>query len=302
MTSPRRRRNPWEYHSPRLALPIQGYPAVFLGLALLLTSLLTWYVHDEFPWHWLVLFRGAFPLAGLVLFIHGVRGELSFRRKEGRVALRREAPWRLDGDWDESGADDGFSKMLLSQSLLTTFLILFLFPFSYWTLYEEPSFLGAFVFLIDIAVVGCVFGVGKLICTRFVYGACRLRFNRFPFFLGERLEAELVNTKRFRSFQDFQVTLLCWRDAIETKDGETSTETYELYEDPLLFRKGVDFGKEESSIPLTFALPSEGKSTELSSLSPVYWEIEVRTRSRWLPYVGVFLVPVYAPSDRFQSA
>jgi hypothetical protein len=68
-------------------------------------------------------------------------------------------------------------------------------------------------------------------------------------------------------------------------------EFVEYYADTLTFEQsGVSEGKD---IPLSFDLPSGGKSTNLESLPCYYWEIEVTADTPGVDYNAVFILPVY---------
>ena len=126
------------------------------------------------------------------------------------------------------------------------------------------------------------------------FGGSYLRFDRFPYFLGDKLIAHLQNGGGFARFAELEVTLYCVDEVIEKSGRGTKFSMNEIFTATNRFVLHQEYWDSTREIPVRFDLPTEGKPTTLSEGNPCFWEIEVKAESKWPFYGTTFLVPVYA--------
>jgi hypothetical protein len=157
--------------------------------------------------------------------------------------------------------------------------------------------LGAFL------LVGLWFlGTGVLtLLRRSRHGVAELRLARFPFFLGEPLDATLVRQGPAAPLPGLHARLTCVAERWGRPTGHATEPFHEATRRRL---ERVDrwsetrpvLGAMGSRIPIRFDLPPPGPDalgTELSAELPRYWELEVWAELPGLDFHAVFLVPVY---------
>jgi hypothetical protein len=122
------------------------------------------------------------------------------------------------------------------------------------------------------------------------FGRGRLRFEGFPFFVGEDVRAHLT-ARVFAGQRGVSATLRYIDERmVETRssNGESSdsVQGFVLYET----RQEFDGPFPGADVPLAFALPRGLPGTQLLRQPPRYWELEVNGQGDGVK----FLVPVYA--------
>jgi hypothetical protein len=132
------------------------------------------------------------------------------------------------------------------------------------------------------------------------YGSGQVRFGRFPFFLGEKIELAYVPARALRGVGKMTCTLRCIRERYEIhKSGTDNQEVvvpYETYCD-VKDVDGASLGNSfDRSLALAFDAPTGGEATQLSGRPMVYWELEIKAETRGVDLESRFLVPVYTRS------
>jgi hypothetical protein len=126
-------------------------------------------------------------------------------------------------------------------------------------------------------------------------GAARLRFDRFPFFLGEPFEVVLELGPQASREGAVEVTLACLEQRLqEGAEGEAWREV-EVYRAAQVILAAPD-------TDVTFELPAaeRGLGTELRTPEWRRWELRARGRAG-ARVEAVFPVPVYAPPGDGES-
>lgn len=133
------------------------------------------------------------------------------------------------------------------------------------------------------------------------WGAAELRLQRFPCFLGERLEAELVRPPEAPRLPGLAARLSC---VVEYAWQEAEPRARAHLRRRRRIERAVRWSETRrlpgwgaSRVPIRFDLPPEGPKvvpSELSRAEPRYWELEVWSTGPGLPFHAVWLVPVYA--------
>ena len=279
-----------------------GLPFLAAGVAMILVGLGGFKPYGDAPPP-VVCFGlgGAFALAGLFLCSQGVMGLRRKYRRRRFARQQRGQPWSADHPWDVTGTTDHAGRKLLWPFGISGFLFVFLMPFNYFFFSgassKAPWFVKTFIGLFDGAFV-VMLGYALYCLARYLkYGSSSLRFPRFPFFLGERLEAQFVPPGEVRDCRSMNITLRCIKERFETdSDNSNVVRCYEIYADTLLV-EGDAAAATYPAIPIAFDLPEDAPSTALAERPPVYWEIEIKANVPGIDYRTNLLVPVYAKPD-----
>lgn len=246
----------------------------------------------------LLLPMGAcFFSAGALVSFQGLRGRAAERKREEGQARDPGRPWLWDSAWDASGVDDDGVARTGGYFLGGGFMVLFLIPFNWWAWVSDESvfMVKAIVSLFDfITLTLLCAGVYRLF-VGLKYGRSRLRFDSFPFFMGEKVAVTLLAAERLRDFRAITATLTCCEQR-ETRDsdGKTSTTEFTLWQEKSEFKAG-ELILAGSLLPLSLRLPpgEPAKPTDLSSYLKVYWKLELIADTPGLDFSAVFPLPVY---------
>jgi len=223
----------------------------------------------------------------------GVQGWRSAQRSR-QVALHPGQPWRFDHAWDPGGALDETGARARAALWQAAIAAAFVLPFHALAATQPDAFPLVAVALLDLLPVAILARGAFLLLRRRKYGVARLRFARFPYLLGEPLEATLLLGQRAPLVRDLEVTLGCKeRRPVESDEGgerQVRLEEVEVYRSTQAMRGA-------RQIELRFELPRDGRDlgTDLVSMAPRRWEIRVRGEAPGIDFDATFLVPVYAP-------
>ena len=145
--------------------------------------------------------------------------------------------------------------------------------------------------LVVLALIGQFFyNLGQFI----KYGNSRLRFNSFPFYLGDKLSVVLVGLPS--QVNEVQMDLRFVEEQYEIRgSGKNRSQRvicYQLYHENRTL-KGKDISP-SGTLALEWDLPGEPELTSALSHRPArFWELEVRAETPGVDYHSRFLLPVY---------
>ena len=177
-----------------------------------------------------VMMPGVGMLAfGLYLLGRGAVGMARARRRTRLLARHPDEPWRGDHDWSPEGAREGSYGQVGATLVIAGFCFLFLAPFN-WLAFLSPErhwFFGLIVGLFDLlTVVAPLAFAGHQLGHALRYGGAFVRFDRFPFFLGETLSVRLGSDRPVGKYSRLVVTLRC----LEVRG--TNAKCYQRYAPP----------------------------------------------------------------------
>jgi hypothetical protein len=238
---------------------------------------------------------GVFGLVGCAMLVSSASGLV----RQLRVArLRREhpaEPWHWDDTWDPEGAWDSTAANA-GRGLSTALMIgLFMVPFHVIAGMGKPGIfwllgIGVFDAIAGLMLVYAVY----MMLRRMKWGASRLRFHRFPYAPGGRLEVQLVVPDRGRPFDALTITLRCVQEQYVRRAGNTSLDRRALHEAARTLRPETDGTLSRPSYDISFELPADVPGTMLRDYPRIYWELEARGAAPGVDYGALFKVPVYA--------
>lgn len=248
---------------------------------------------------------GSFALSGLIILVHVIRRMQAVSRAKELLQLHPDQPWLADYAWDTTQARDETLRHASSAFLWTGFLFVFLSPFNWWAfLSGQGSPVVLVVVIIFDLLLLIVFGHGIYLLMRGLkYGRSALRFERFPFLLGQTLDATFHCERDIGFFQSLTFTLRLVEEVQEThgsgKNRRTQTVYYQLYADTRAITDPGEHRQMSPELKVSFPLPADPNLvTRLSAQPPQYWELEVQAVTPGVDFGATFLVPVYAGPAR----
>jgi hypothetical protein len=246
-------------------------------------------------------FGALMALAGLSFVVPGVRGLREEGRRRRVLASSPDEPWLADHAWRREGALDESAPEAGRWFWTATFLAAFIALLAAFVLASGAP--GAF--RIDAGITLGILGLSVpaaagrgayLLARRARHGRSTLRFQRFPFFLGEPLEVELIRAAGGPPLGRVEATLRCVRESYVRRPvggrRQTMLDVDVLHEQKVVADAGPG-GR--LRFPLRFELPDDpALATRLAENPPRYWEIAVTSGIPGVDFGATFLVPVYA--------
>ena len=229
--------------------------------------------------------------SGLLVSGQGVAGLFRRRRADRLMRERPHEHWNADHRWNREGERERPFASAVHGLLGIGFFALFLLPFNWWAM-QEPGIVTAIVGLFDLLLVGMVGYWLYMIGRALKYGAAWIRYDRFPFFLGDRLDVRLGCRGRLNGFEKVTVVLRFIRVKFERSGKSNQPVCYQHWAETLEFEGRAL--THATDLPVSFQLPAGDYGTWLSESPPAYWEIEMKGEAPGIDFGARFLVPVYA--------
>ena len=284
---------------------IFGVPFVAAGVFIILIGTKTIKVDPgsvNAPYWVLTVIGAVFGLAGLWLMIAGLRGELSERR---RARLQREnpdEPWLADHAWNTEQSVSSTGRKARGMFIAWVVMMAFLSPFHWWAFWSDDGnwIVISFVCLFDLALFAMLCNVVYLVMRQLKYGSSYVRFDRFPYRLGDTLDVMWGSKSGIGQYNKITFTLRCIEEVTETSGHGDNRNTkivhYQLWSDKYAINEPGEHtpGLE---VPVTFLLQEDAPPTALTGTPPHYWEIEVHADTPGVDFRADYLVPVYAPKS-----
>jgi len=249
-------------------------------------------------------FGGLFLGAGLLVFFQGLAGARRKRRAASLKELRPSEPWFWDYPWNERKVTDEAGWNVLKNFFGVFVFGAFLAPFNYFVFAfkaaKMPAFPRVIIGLFDVVVLGVLLYAVYLTLRWLKYGSSTLFFHRFPYYLGEELDASLDGGRGFQGFEKLKITLQAVQVRMETRGSGKNQNTSAVAD--RIWSQVQELGPEEMRLrgrefQIQFRLPPKpGLSSALSGDLPRYWELIVEGEAPGVDYRAAFLVPVYAKS------
>jgi len=247
---------------------------------------------------WIIsVFGLLFLLAGLTFIWHGLDGVRRKANIRDVKITRAGSPWLWDYEWQALGISDNKIKKVMHGLIMLIVVGTFLAPFHWWAFVSDE---GSFMVQAMVVFFDLVFGLGggyyflRNLALYLKYGNSRLRFNDFPFYLGDKLSVTLVDLPA--EIHQLQLDLRFIEEVYETRQRGNKKESrvvcYQIYHEgrTLNGREVAPSGK----LSLEWNLPGEPELTSTLSQRPArFWELEVKADTPGVDYHSQFLLPVY---------
>jgi hypothetical protein len=238
-----------------------------------------------------------FAGAGLLVMYGGIRNTLISARRKREQQMFPNEPWRRDHVWSHDGAVDSSIAKGWGTLCAGGFVAVFMVPFNYWAFFTKEShvIVIGITSLFDLIAIAIFCGGMYQILRGMKYGASRLRWERFPFFLGDVFEARFATGRPIGQFNAMTITLRCIVEVTETRgSGKSRSQQivcYQHYADTVEIKQAGVHGLGE--VPITFNLPQGDYGTTLGIARPRYWELEINADTPGIDFHASFMVPVY---------
>ncbi|HET8724714.1 MAG TPA: hypothetical protein VFM53_10990 [Anaeromyxobacteraceae bacterium] len=203
-------------------------------------------------------------------------------------AAAADAPWRSDRNWDpagEPGCLDRRARRALWWGVAATAVLL---PWNVLAVLRPDLAPPLAVLVADLGPAALLARAAWLRRDWRRKGGARLRFDRFPFFLGEPFEAALLLDPDLPADGVVEVTLACRERRPLDGDGGAWREE-EVYRATQVFLPAG-----ETAVAFELPAPDRDLGTALTAPGARRWELRVSGRSG-APVEECFPVPVYAP-------
>ena len=238
-------------------------------------------------------FGVAFALAGLMLLVASVRGLRLRRRAERMRLLHENEPWVADYDWDPEGASDRALGRWVYPLFGLAFLALFLVPFHWWAFFSRqgPWPVKIITGIFDLILVLAACTVLYRLAQYLKFGTSRLRFARFPFHPGERLQVVFAPNR----FEVLDLTLRYVEERFESRgSGRNRSVQLVCYEHERIEQR-LEAAPGCAEVEITFDLPDDPALVDSLGGPPLrYWELVIEASLPGVDFRTSFPLPVYA--------
>lgn len=236
-----------------------------------------------------------FILTGMVLIVHGFLGLGRKARMKNGKRIQPNRPWLWDYPWESLGITENKLKQVFSALGATAFLIGIMVPQNWLVFYSDKvvSFWAkGMVVVFDIVLLLTFCDFVRKLMQYFKYGNSRLRFNAFPFHLGDKLSVKLVDLPREINRLCMDLRFIEEQYVTRWYGSNKEVACHQLYHENRTLT-----GSQASSAgvwDMVWDLPNEAElSTALSQRPARFWELEVRADTPGVDYHSRFLLPVY---------
>ena len=288
--------------SPRSAVALAGWGALLFGGVFVvagagvLARVTLGTIHGIHGPRWVAAAAaGVFLLAGLWVSVNGAVDLARKREVARRAAAAPGEPWAWDYDWRAEGIESQSTRDIALAFGLVVFIALFALPFQ-WIGFVAKGASRAFAVgavIMDLIAVGLLARAVRLVLMRRRYGRSWLRFARFPFRAGERVELSLDSFGELSLVPSLTATLRCVQERYETrgtgKNRRTEVVCYALWSSTVNVEKD-----RKGFFDFAFDVPAGAPPSALSERPARYWELLLASGDvPGVDYAARFLVPVY---------
>jgi hypothetical protein len=130
------------------------------------------------------------------------------------------------------------------------------------------------------------------------FGRSRVVFTSFPYRSTEPVLLRWQPDSGMAQIRKGTFTLRCVREWMESTgrpgDRRITLIHEELWSAKWLLEQPRKLALKDS-VELSYELPSHAQPTQLSAVSPVFWELEVKLDLPGLDFRELYLVPIYGP-------
>ncbi len=294
---------------PLSGTTLQGRQAILLGVVVVLLSLpivgvgVGWLEPPSSRIHaplWVIGLCGIlFSGGGGWLIIHGVRGlHRVWNMEQGKRRLP-DRPWLWDYPWRAKGITDNHLQETIRSLIALGGLAVFLAPFNWLAFVSNHGgvFWQVVTGILDaIVLIGVGGYVLKSLGQYMEFGIGSVKFERFPFHLGRRMD--LTVERLPIDMTRVHLDLRCIEEAYEIRQREGGDKQesvvvcYQAYHDTQTIRG--ELVNEKGELRCSWNLPDDQKLSSTPSERPaIFWELEVRGERHGRDYHSRFLLPVY---------
>ena len=205
------------------------------------------------------------------------------------LAADPSQPWRNDHPWNPSGEAGSLERRGRRVLWWGVAVAAVLLPWNALAAARPDLASTAVVAVADLAPAALLLRGAWLRRGWRRGGAARLRFDRFPFFLGEPFEGVLELGPRAGQEGTVEVTLACLEMRLQDVAGAVTRREVEVYR-----ATQVILVAPETALTFELPAPERGLGTELRTAEARRWELRTFGRAG-AKVLAAFPVPIYAP-------
>jgi hypothetical protein len=230
------------------------------------------------------------PIAGLVFLALGLSSMAGRRRLARLAAAHPGEPWYGDYEWNPKGQRQRLLGAITDSLAGVGLVVLVASPFNYWAFgIGGPGALVGLVIVVDLLVVARAASVGLRVLRKLRFGGAFIRYARFPFFLGERLEVCVGIRWPPPAGVPLTARLRFIKERFGSAGGDITVSHYQTYVD----ERTVAFDGVSPEVTLTFPLPDGDYLTELAVSQRCWWELRLDAKMHGAELDAHFVIPVY---------
>jgi hypothetical protein len=243
---------------------------------------------------WVIGYIGiAFAFAGLMVLAHALRGMRHHARKRRVIELYPERPGIADYPWNPDGIDSRLGARALQSVFGGTLFCVFLAPFHWWAWMSDHGgiFIGIFTGLFEFIALFVVWNCLRHVLQWLKYGSSRLRFRKFPFKPGDKLDLEFSPNR----FDQLKATLRFIEERVEQSGSGNNRSTRIVHDALYEETKELTPGPLQPEVRLEFELPDNEEWVNQISGTPVrYWELKLEADVPGVDFDASWPLPVYS--------
>jgi len=205
------------------------------------------------------------------------------------LAADPSQPWRTDHPWNPSGEAGSLEKKGRRVLWWGVAVAAVLLPWNALAAIRPDLASPVVVAIADLVPAALLLRGAWLRRGWRRGGGARLRFDRFPFFLGEPFEVVLEFEPTACQEGAVEVTLACLEQRLQDVAGSMAWREVEVYR-----ATQVILAAAETAVTFELPAPERGLGTELRAAEARRWELRAVGRAG-AKVLAAFPVPVYAP-------
>ena len=237
-------------------------------------------------------FCSIFILIGFMVALQGAWRVAAQLRLARRAAAHPGEPWYADYAWNAEGQREHPLRAIGGMLVAVLVVLLMMSPFHYWLIAgSAPAGLWILVGIVDAVLLAALGYVGLRVLRKIRYGTSFIRYERFPFFLGEHLDVRVGAGRPIPAGVPIIATLRFVEERLRTYGNTPGVTFHQLWAE----QKTLDSGSYEprQGIRVEFLLPTSGYATTMSALYPRFWQLWMHADMPGADYDESFFLPIY---------
>ncbi|WP_127717545.1 hypothetical protein [Halobacteriovorax sp. HLS] len=233
-----------------------------------------------------------FFLAGLSVLIQGITKLAAKKNLEKQRRRQFNSPWLWDYKWNRRGIESRSQNSIIGH-ILGFSIVLGLWAITYWIGFVDRANFKIPFYVMSFFAILILMWFYTMISKRIRYGKAYLKYNQFPFKLGQELNVTFTGLPPKDTVDNVIVTLRYYEE-YETKNSKNqkTISLKEVYQETKEYKRSEI--SSQRSLNAIIAIPNEEKyKSSLSSYPANFWEIQIQCEIVGWDYREYFLVPIY---------
>jgi hypothetical protein len=237
--------------------------------------------------------------AGLAFFFGGasvfIQGLVSIAKRKKLLNLKKKnlnSPWFWDHEWNQRGITNRSQNSIFQHFFGLSIIGCFYF-ITYWIGFVNKSQFRFPFYGMSFFVLIIILWFYTMISKRIKYGKAFLKFESFPFKIGEKIGINFQSLPPKEKIKEVFVTVRFYEE-FYTKNSKNQTviALKSTYEDSQTFpSSNVTTNR---TLACTIDIPNDEKYLNKLSETPAkFWEVQIQCDIEGWDYREYFLLPIY---------